>query len=65
MTLVHPQQATLYQVGGLIEGASFNNFLDAIDGSYCTYEGGDDPRQDGIYPDQFGPGYEGPENCVS
>ncbi len=55
---------TLYQVGDLIEGASFNNFLDAIDASYCTYEGGDDPTQDGIYPDPFGPGYEGPENCV-
>jgi len=55
---------TLYQVGDLIEGASFNNFLDAIDGSYCTYEGGDDPTQDSIYPDPSGPGYEGPENCV-
>lgn len=27
------------------QGASFNNFLDAIDGSYCTFEGGDDPTQ--------------------
>jgi tripeptidyl-peptidase-1 len=25
---------TLYQVGDLVQGASFNNFLDAIDGSY-------------------------------
>ncbi len=24
-------------------------FLDAIDASYCTYAGGDDPTQDGIY----------------
>ncbi len=39
-------------------GASFNNFLDGIDGSYCTYEGGDDPSQDGIYPDPYG-GYQG------
>jgi tripeptidyl-peptidase I len=64
MSLVYPQQVTLYQIGDLIEGASFNNFLDAIDGSYCTYDGGDDPTQDGIYPDPFGPGFEGPENCV-
>ena len=62
MTLVNPQKVTLYQVGDLVEGASFNNFLDAIDGSYCSYEGGDDPTQDSVYPDKFG-GYQGPENC--
>lgn len=63
MTLVYPQKVTLYQVGDLVEGASFNNFLDAIDGSYCTFEGGDDPSQDGIYPDPLPGGYKGPENC--
>ena len=62
MTLVNPQKVTLYQVGDLIAGASFNNFLDAIDGSYCTYEGGDDPREDATYPDPLG-GYQGPQNC--
>ena len=63
MTLVNPQPVTLYQAGDLVEGASFNNFLDAIDGSYCTYEGGDDPTQDAIYPDTLPGGYTGPENC--
>ena len=67
MALVYPQKVTLYQVGDLVEGASFNNFLDAIDGSYCTYDGGDDPTQDGVYPDQNGTAaqgaYQGPENC--
>ncbi len=63
MTLVNPQPVTLYQAGDLVEGASFNNFLDAIDGSYCTYEGGDDPTQDATYPDPFPGGYTGPENC--
>lgn len=63
MTLVNPQPVTLYQVGDLIEGASFNNFLDAIDGSYCTYEGGDDRTQDAVYPDPNPGGYTGPENC--
>jgi tripeptidyl-peptidase I len=24
-------------------GAGFDNWLDAVDGSYCTFEGGDDP----------------------
>lgn len=65
ISLVYPQKVTLYQVGDLVEGASFNNFLDAIDGSYCTYEGGDDPTQDGIYPDPNNTvgAYKGPENC--
>ncbi|KAK1980246.1 Pro-kumamolisin [Colletotrichum cereale] len=51
MAMIFPQQATLYQVGDLNQGASFNNFLDAIDGSYCTFEGGDskDPNIDGQY----------------
>lgn len=44
------QPVSLYQVGDLATGASFNNLLDALDGSYCTFEGGDDPYQDGFYP---------------
>ena len=28
MSLVYPQQVTLYQTGDIVEGASFNNFLD-------------------------------------
>jgi len=57
------QTVTLYQVGDLVEGASFNNLLDALDKSYCHFEGGDDPTQDSIYPDQAPGGYEGKENC--
>lgn len=62
MTLINPQKTTLYQVGDQVEGASFNDFLDALDGSYCA---GDDPFQDATYPDPFpGPGsYQGPKNC--
>lgn len=66
MVLVYPQKVTLYQVGDLVEGASFNNFLDGIDASYCTFEGGNDPEDDGIYPDPYSNytgAYEGPENC--
>lgn len=67
MTLVYPLKVTLYQTGDLVEGASFNNFLDGIDASYCTYEGGDDPTQDGVYPDPYGTAaegaYEGKEDC--
>jgi len=63
MGLLGPSQpVTLYQVGDMVEGASFNNFLDALDASYCTFEGGDDPTQDATYPDPNG-GYQGPEAC--
>lgn len=67
IALTYPTPITLYQVGDDVEGASFNNFLDALDKSYCTYEGGDDPSQDGVYPDPYGTAaegaYEGPEDC--
>jgi tripeptidyl-peptidase-1 len=58
MALIFPQQATLYQVGDLIQGASFNNFLGSIDGSYCTFEGGNspDPNVDGQYGARIGCG---------
>ncbi|PCH35493.1 subtilisin-like protein [Wolfiporia cocos MD-104 SS10] len=63
MTLVGlNQKVQLYQAGDDVEGASFNNLLDALDASYCTFEGGDDPEFDSIYPDPYG-GYEGPEAC--
>ncbi|KAH7872247.1 subtilisin-like protein [Lentinula edodes] len=55
---------TLYQVGDTVNpNTSFNNFLDALDGSYCTYEGGDDPTVDAIYPDTQAGGYDGPSAC--
>ena len=62
MTLVNPQKVTLYQVGDRQSGASFNDFLDAIDGSYCTFQGGDDPTQDTVYPNSRG-GFQGPKFC--
>lgn len=58
MALVAPQKVKLYQVGDLVEGASFNNFLDGIDASYCTYEGGDDPTFDATYPNPSSSGYK-------
>ncbi|KAJ7698737.1 peptidase S8/S53 domain-containing protein [Mycena rosella] len=71
MTLVTAQQkVTLYQVGDLVMGASFNNLLDALDSTFCSFRGGDDPENDGIYPDPSG--YQGkdcgtitPANVVS
>ncbi|GJJ08474.1 hypothetical protein Clacol_002692 [Clathrus columnatus] len=63
MTLTNPQPVQLYQVGDLIEGGSFNNLLDALDKSFCTFEGGDDPNEDGIYPDPLPGGFNHPESC--
>jgi len=65
MALISPQKVTLYQVGDTVQGASFNNFLDPLDGSYCTFEGGDskDPNVDGQYPDTLPGGFNGPESC--
>ncbi|KAG2090746.1 peptidase S8/S53 domain-containing protein [Suillus discolor] len=64
MTLVTKEQKiTLYQVGDSVEGGSFNTFLDALDGTYCTYDGGDDPTQDPVYPDTASGGYTGNEEC--
>ncbi|KIM92450.1 hypothetical protein PILCRDRAFT_123424, partial [Piloderma croceum F 1598] len=39
-------------------GASFDNLLDALDGYYCAFDGGDDPTVDGIYPDPASGGYK-------
>ncbi|TVY45567.1 Aorsin [Lachnellula occidentalis] len=53
--LVYPQKSILYQVDDLHElefAEGFGNtFLDALDASYCTFEGGDDPNLDPQYPD--------------
>ncbi|THH29362.1 hypothetical protein EUX98_g4824 [Antrodiella citrinella] len=61
--LTDPQPLTLLQTGDLVEGASFDNWLDAVDKSFCTFEGGDNPDFDGIYPDDLPGGFQGPESC--
>ncbi|CAF0805613.1 unnamed protein product [Adineta steineri] len=49
--LVRSLTVTLFQIGDDIIYASFNNFFDAIDYSYCKNGTGDDPIYDSIYPD--------------
>ncbi|KAI0028799.1 subtilisin-like protein [Vararia minispora EC-137] len=63
MSLTNPQPILLLQTGDLVEGAGFDNWLDAVDKSFCTFEGGDDPTQDGIYPDKLPGGFNHPESC--
>ncbi|PCH35494.1 subtilisin-like protein [Wolfiporia cocos MD-104 SS10] len=63
MTLVGGSQPVqLYQAGDDVEGASFGNLLDALDASFCTFEGGDSSIYDATYPDPYG-GYQGPLAC--
>jgi tripeptidyl-peptidase-1 len=45
IALSYPQKVKAFVVGDQIQSASFNNFLDALDASYCTSGGGDDPNQ--------------------
>lgn len=67
MALVFPQQVNVFQVGDTTQGASFNNFLDGIDGSYCTFEGGDskDSNIDGQYSSDVNCGRTTPTNVIS
>ncbi|KAI3334490.1 peptidase S8/S53 domain-containing protein [Ustulina deusta] len=67
-SIVHPQQVRYYQIGDGVNVDSvgtFNIFLDALDESYCTYEGGDQPYVDPAYPDPNAnlEGYQGPLQC--
>ncbi|KAH8821627.1 peptidase S8/S53 domain-containing protein [Xylogone sp. PMI_703] len=73
--LIYPQKITLYQTDDLFYATGsvatttggFNTFLDAIDGSYCTYsafgETGNDPNLDPVYPDPNPGGYKGKTMC--
>ncbi|KAH7907732.1 peptidase S8/S53 domain-containing protein [Hygrophoropsis aurantiaca] len=64
MALVGPNQTvTLYQVGDINGGANMDNFLDALDSSYCSYLGGDDPTYDHVYPDNNPGGYQAGKDC--
>ncbi|KAF2155404.1 subtilisin-like protein [Myriangium duriaei CBS 260.36] len=65
-SIIWPQQTRLYQNGDGVNVDSvgtFNIFLDALDGSYCTYKGGDEPYIDPAYPDPNEGGYTGPLQC--
>lgn len=73
--ILWPQTPTLYQTDDYhyatnpnsTSAGGFNTFLDAIDGSYCTYsaygETGDDPTLDPVYPDPAAGGYKGKLQC--
>ena len=65
-SIIWPQNTRLYQSGDSVNVDSvgtFNIFLDALDDSYCTYQGGDQPYLDPAYPDPNEGGYTGPLQC--
>ncbi|KAH8688998.1 putative protease S8 tripeptidyl peptidase I [Talaromyces proteolyticus] len=55
--IIYPQGIRIFQTYSIDLGGSngwtgiFNQFLDALDASYCTYDGGDDPKIDPHFPD--------------
>jgi tripeptidyl-peptidase I len=75
IAIVYPQTTTDYQTDYTqfdvnTRPGIFNTFLDAIDGSYCTYssnnETGDDPNIDPVYPaSQHQCGVYAPTNVIS
>lgn len=57
LPIIYPQRSILYQTNNNLNVEStttgiFNQFLDAVDGTYCTKDGGDDPKVDGKIPHQ-------------
>lgn len=74
ISLVYPQQVVNYQVDDAYYAPkeialdnTFNTFLDALDGSYCSYTAygitGDSPGIDPKYPDPHKKGYHGQRQC--
>ncbi|RAK75328.1 S53 family peptidase [Aspergillus fijiensis CBS 313.89] len=72
--IVYPQEITLFQNDDynyaseeIYTSGFFNTFLDALDGSYCTYcadgECGDASGLDPVYPDTNQGGYTGQLMC--
>lgn len=61
--ITYPQKIAFFQTpSNTLFGGLANDFLDAVDASYCTFDGGDDPDYDYIYP-LFGGGFQGPAMC--
>ena len=54
MALTYPLNVTNYQVGDMLTIPTMNNFLAALDGTYC---GALDPSFDAVYPDLTPGGY--------
>lgn len=65
--MLYQVEDEVYSNGDFDHKGLFNNFLDAIDGSYCAYsaydETGNNPEYDYAYPDPAPGGYKGELQC--
>lgn len=67
--LIWPQNSVLFQTDDPVYQQNYtykgflNNFLDAIDGSYCSASNKDDPDLDPTYPHNVDGGYKGKLQC--
>lgn len=68
LPIVYPQGSVLYQTNSNFDGQThlgfINQFLDAVDGTYCTSGGGDDPDVDGTTPNESCGDFK-PANVIS
>lgn len=66
--VIYPQTTELYQSHDNFDGDKhlgfLNQFLDAVDGSYTTSGGGDDPNVDGTTPNEASGTFK-PANVIS
>lgn len=61
--IIYPQSTELW-IAPVQKDDIFNTFLDAVDGSYCSYKGGDDPDIDGVTPNEQCGAFK-PSNVIS
>jgi tripeptidyl-peptidase-1 len=59
--IAYPGKVEIYQMPYSDLNGMANDFLDAVDASYCDYDGGDDPENDRQYPAFLG--FQGPRMC--
>lgn len=69
MPIIYPQRLELYQAHNDVRQFTWlsgflSPWLDAIDGTYCNYDGGDDPAIDGDNPDKSCGDFK-PTNVIS
>jgi tripeptidyl-peptidase-1 len=64
LPLIYPQAMQVYQVDTSYSDDIYDTFLDALDGSYCKYKGGDNKTIDGKTPHEQCGAYK-PANVIS
>lgn len=69
MFMINPLNVRIYSVGDQYHGGNFDLWLDVLNSSYCTFQGGNDPSLVPTYPDNStatpgqGEPYNHPGDC--